>query len=863
MGLMNIDGLTRPIKHAFLAFLLTYTLLGLSHLVFSAHGPFKAWEQKLYDYRLGLPRWLAEKALGPIPVDNADGEKIKRINGRLNLRDLTVIDQIKVIGFWQKFDYGTWQGKSEYELRRAYADLIELLASLKNTVTAVDIFFLPEKPGGDLLFEASQKAGNVVWVMKPTLTKEQEAGLHAVNSDDPVLKEQLLALKKFSFTGEIGNLWRTSGSPDTKHYFPPPILSNHSLAIAHERLSTDTDGTVRRLPLLIELDGRLFPSLSLVTAAHLLDVPLKQIKLIPGKKIVLPSANFFKLGLEGKRDLEIPVDEHGQMHINFAPVTAWYYSLETFFFSKVLKAGQEPRMHAELQDKFTNKVCFIGDCTELEKAGDRFPTAINPRMPGVLIHANALYTILTEKFIRPVGWINILITGLLPALLAFCSPFLSSKKFFFVFLSLLLGYTGLNTAVLLRWGYFAHLLDPLLALFIYFQLAQASVRSSAYHREQTLSPKRPPSFLEIKEEDQTVEEPGPTLFLEVFGEKEKIKIAVQEGKTLEESTLHYYEDNPLNWELLTQHGHAVSQTMNSFNRDGRLAAQSLDTLKRQGRMLLDEIFPPNLKELLLSSRAEQMVVRIDSSLVHIPWELLYDGNRFFCLRWAMGRVVRTPQKIYRSSQRSLTLPLEMLIVADPRGNLSAAYQEGIHIRDMLDGAYGKMEPHLLSHRVTADTIKERLKECDILHYAGHADYLPDDPAKSGWLVHDSKITAGEIMQMAGGQPLPSLVFVNACRSGQTENRPLREVGNEQIFGLANAFLAAGCRHYVGTFWDIQDEPSSKFAQFFYQNLINGAAVGKALKGARERVINEYSESAIAWATYMLYGDPTYTYIKKE
>ncbi|UCG78777.1 MAG: CHAT domain-containing protein, partial [Nitrospirota bacterium] len=106
---------------------------------------------------------------------------------------------------------------------------------------------------------------------------------------------------------------------------------------------------------------------------------------------------------------------------------------------------------------------------------------------------------------------------------------------------------------------------------------------------------------------------------------------------------------------------------------------------------------------------------------------------------------------------------------------------------------------------------------------------------------------------------PSFVFSNACHSGQTEEWKMEEE-YEKVYGLANAFLIAGVRHYLGTFWEIQDEAGLHFALDFYSELMNGAMIGEAVRNARLKLIDRYGEDVIIWSSYMLYGDPTFRYV---
>jgi hypothetical protein len=113
--------------------------------------------------------------------------------------------------------------------------------------------------------------------------------------------------------------------------------------------------------------------------------------------------------------------------------------------------------------------------------------------------------------------------------------------------------------------------------------------------------------------------------------------------------------------------------------------------------------------------------------------------------------------------------------------------------------------------------------------------------------------------MGGLQPMPSLVFSNACQSGHSGEWRIGEEDEQQIFGLANAYLLSGVQHYIGTFWEILDEPSSQFAKLFYGSLSLGESVGEAVRKAREKLLEAHGEETIVWASYMLYGDPTFAF----
>ncbi len=297
--------------------------------------------------------------------------------------------------------------------------------------------------------------------------------------------------------------------------------------------------------------------------------------------------------------------------------------------------------------------------------------------------------------------------------------------------------------------------------------------------------------------------------------------------------------------------------------DGYVDKKIINQLKSTGQLLFDAIFSVEMKHKLATTTSEDLVISIDDHLVYIPWELLYDGNSFLCLRFNMGRLVRTRQAIPKFTVRQTEIPLEILIVADPQGNLPSAHKEGYSIRDKLNNLEDTIDMTIMNSGVKPALLGQKMCDFDILHYAGHADYDIKNPSNSGFLMEDGKLKASDINKMIGLKPLPSLVFSNACQSGHTD---AWKVGNDyeaQIYGLANAFLLAGVQHYIGTFWEVHDESSLYFATDFYKELAAGTSVGEAIRKARLQLIEKYGEENIIWASYMLYGDPSFSYISSS
>lgn len=347
------------------------------------------------------------------------------------------------------------------------------------------------------------------------------------------------------------------------------------------------------------------------------------------------------------------------------------------------------------------------------------------------------------------------------------------------------------------------------------------------------------------------------LVLDISRDEARVKVSVYERSEMGERTLRQYEESHGPWEQIDAGAREITKLLNRANKRARVTPEIFDNLRKTGQFLFDLLIPSKAREKLSATTATNLILYVDDKLVHIPWELLFDGRDFFCRRFAMGRIVSTRQAPTALVRRSLKIPLKVLVLADPRGDLNASYQEGVEIRDFLDEKRVSFQVNFKSDPVDVPYVKKNLRDYDIVHYAGHADYHPQNPAESGWLLKDGRLKASDISAMGGLAPMPSLVFSNACQTGQTDEWQIQEGYEQQIFGLANAYLLAGVQHYIGTFWEILDEPSSQFAKLFYASLTQGERIGEAVRRARLSLIETYGEETIVWASYMLYGDPTF------
>jgi len=261
-----------------------------------------------------------------------------------------------------------------------------------------------------------------------------------------------------------------------------------------------------------------------------------------------------------------------------------------------------------------------------------------------------------------------------------------------------------------------------------------------------------------------------------------------------------------------------------------------------------------------SGTARSLVVVHDGPLSRVPWETLhinefapalagglthrYDGRGLSVAKWRDERV-KTPG-------------LDVLLVVNPTEDLVGAKDEGERIQKMFTGRPDVRIRTLYG----AEARRSELLDCfrsgrfDVVHYAGHAFFDPDDVSRSGILCHGKEVLSGA--DLAGLSQLPSLVFFNACeaakirRVGQTEQATTDPVRGTTSF--AESFLSGGVANYLGTYWPVGDAAAKTFAETFYGALLKNEPLGRALLSGRQAVENLKSGD---WANYVLYGSPDF------
>ena len=274
------------------------------------------------------------------------------------------------------------------------------------------------------------------------------------------------------------------------------------------------------------------------------------------------------------------------------------------------------------------------------------------------------------------------------------------------------------------------------------------------------------------------------------------------------------------------------------------------------RLILPDVIAAGLE----GSPHNHLVIVHDAEASRIPWETLCLNGKFPALNGGMSRRYLAPNLSVAKwlEQRRQDATLEVLLVVNPTRDLDGAEEEGKRI-EALFGPRPEVRLTIIhGHQATRDRLRKEFSsgKYDILHYAGHAAFVPSQPARSGIVCSDGPLTGAELVELGN---LPSVVFFNACESARVRKRITDEGPRvtrsiheriERGVGLAEAFMRGGVANYIGTYWPVGDLPAKTFASVFYQKVLDGDTLAQALSAARFEIDKLRSED---WADYIYYG----------
>ena len=320
-------------------------------------------------------------------------------------------------------EYGKW---SDWP-RSLHAQAIENLDDAKARVIGFDVLFSDESPDDAVLAQAIADAGNVVLAV---------AGSQQVSSPNSEITYE-----------------------DVLH--PRPALENASAATGHIHVMPSGDGVVRDMPLIVkDVQGGSYTSLTL-------SVLYTHFGLEPPSDFDVENGAIFVLD-----DRYIPVDDAKSMRISYAGPPGTYTQIS---YADIIDGSFDPELV-----KF--KMVLVGMTATGEP--DAWVTPMSPtKMYGVEIHANALNTILNQRFITEAGaGMTFLIMLAITLILGIALPFLNLRWGSLLSLAVFAAYLA-AIVFSVEGGYILNILYPLLLIpIIYITVVLCSVTSAQTDR---------------------------------------------------------------------------------------------------------------------------------------------------------------------------------------------------------------------------------------------------------------------------------------------------------------------------------------------------------------------------------------------
>lgn len=269
-----------------------------------------------------------------------------------------------------------------------------------------------------------------------------------------------------------------------------------------------------------------------------------------------------------------------------------------------------------------------------------------------------------------------------------------------------------------------------------------------------------------------------------------------------------------------------------------------------GRDLYQELFPREMRNVYreLHGRVKSLLVTSDEPW--IPWEILrpfeHDDDDFLCMRFQMSRWL-TGETLLVAEKRIARIAC--LIGTDVA--LTSTDDELSRLKKL---ANKTPDVEFLSlPDTTSQDVTELLEErsFDLLHFAGHGEYDEARPGEAKILLGDRAFRARHLSPVAERNLRDErpVVFFNACQVGRLD-RALADLD-----GWAPRWVRrCGCSAFLAPFWSVNDERACRFAEVFYEELLEGRTLGEAVLVARHKLRDE-DRDEMAWLAYSLYGHP--------
>ncbi|MDB9405365.1 CHAT domain-containing protein [Microcystis sp. CS-574] len=260
-----------------------------------------------------------------------------------------------------------------------------------------------------------------------------------------------------------------------------------------------------------------------------------------------------------------------------------------------------------------------------------------------------------------------------------------------------------------------------------------------------------------------------------------------------------------------------------------------------------------LQNELDSHRGEKIVLAISTSkrLVHLPWELLHDGQGFLVskypaivpLRWMKTGNERLLTVDNNPQDRALNVVFMASSAKGVTPILDFEAEEG----KILKATRGKP----LSLTVEESGCIQELGELiaskdrgyfDVIHLSGHATIKERKPYFITETEYgDRQDTSAEDIARELQFNLPKLLFLSGCRTGYSDG--------DEILSMAEKLLENGAKAVLGWGQPVRDNEAADTAAILYEKLSQGFTLSESLAFAYQKLLGNQARD---WHCLRLY-----------
>lgn len=234
----------------------------------------------------------------------------------------------------------------------------------------------------------------------------------------------------------------------------------------------------------------------------------------------------------------------------------------------------------------------------------------------------------------------------------------------------------------------------------------------------------------------------------------------------------------------------------------------------------------------------RLIIIPHQSLHYLPFQALYDGSSYLIERcevsYAPSAVVL--QRCLRLSKQGLNKAL-LLGVAD---ELTPGVRDEIEaIKPLFPETVA-----LLDQDATFDALRREAPNADVIHFACHGQFRPDNPLFSSLRLGDGWLTVRDAYSL---DLQCALVTLSACETGVSAVAP-----GDELIGLARGFFAAGSPSLIISLWTVDDEATTQLMAEFYKSLRETQSPATALRHAQLHIMKKQPHPFF-WSPFVLVG----------